>query len=440
MAELDAILGRFTDPVTGSLHGATFVAVDREGKDIYRKSFGHQKVDTSNSPALTPDTVTWIASQSKLTTSVSVMQIVERRLINLDDDVREVLPQLKELKVLTGFEGEDESTANGEAKSHVDLEEVGQRKLHGVQSSEKKSKGSPILEDVKGPITLRQLISHSSGLCYDLGNPLLIKYSAWADRKDNMFSGTMEGNFHPLVFQPGTSWQYGPGLDWAGRVVAQLTGMSLDEYQQRNIWGPLGAESTTFFPSKRGIKPEDVQEMAYRAAGESTQDLKKGSSPWKFDCRDDLGGAGLYSTANDYSKLLAALLADGGPLLSKASVDEMFRAQLGPVPVASLREFIVGTDTKNTKSLLWTQTLEEWRDVMEIGHCLCGVVNNEDVAGRRKKNTVSWDGMPNLLWFIDRESGVAATFFTQLLPVGDLPLRLVMLELEKALYKMVNSR
>lgn len=283
-------------------------------------------------------------------------------------------------------------------------------------------------------------MTHTSGFAYDLGHPLLKKYSSWASRTENMFSGTIEGNLHPLVFQPGTSWEYGPGLDWACQVVEKLTGMGLDEYQQKYIWGPLGAKNTTFFPARRGLTPADIHEVAERSEMAGCQNLKPGSAPWKFDCRDALGGGGLYSTANDYIKLLAALLSGGGNLLSKDSVNELFRSQIGPQSVAAMRDFLIGTSLADTQGPTWTQTIDGWRDVMELGHCLCGVVNIEDVKGRRRMNTVNWSGLPNLIWFIDRESGVAATFFTQLMPVGDMQIRELLLELEKALYRIIDSR
>ena len=76
---------------------------------------------------------------------------------------------------------------------------------------------------------------------------------------------------------------------------------------------------------------------------------------------------------------------------------------------------------------------------MEIGHCLCGLVNSEDVMDRRKKNTVNWDGLPNLMWFIDRQSGVAVTLFTQVMPGDDLLIKQIFTELETALYKIVGK-
>ncbi|CAK7214423.1 hypothetical protein SEUCBS140593_002177 [Sporothrix eucalyptigena] len=420
MAELDEILARYTHPQTGSLHGAAFVAVDRNGKDIYRGVAGRKYVDLTSTEKLTLDTVTWIASQSKLVTSVSVLIAVEKGLIGLDDDVRKVVPLLENIQVITGFE-------DGEGEPGP-----------GV--------GKPILEDPNGPITLRQLVTHTSGFCYDAWNPLLQKYSVWAGRKENMFSGTIEGQLHPLIFQPGTSWSYGPGLDWAGKVIESLTGITFDEFQQQNIWGPLGAKSTTFFPAKRGLTQKDIMELGRRSENSPPQDLVPGTSPWPFDCRDSLGGAGLFSTANDYCRLLAALVSGGGPILSAASLDELCRPQVGVASDADMRRFVTSDSNAHSKGWLWTTDPENhWQDYMEVRQCLCGLVNSEDVVDaegkhrRRRKGTVNWDGLPNLLWFVDRESGVAATFFTQIMPMDDVAARKVCTELEEALYRIVNE-
>lgn len=283
----------------------------------------------------------------------------------------------------------------------------------------------------------RHLLTHSNGLPYDIGHPLVLKYSTWAKREDNMFSGKIEGSIHPLVYQPGTSWAYGPGLDIAGKVVEILTGKDLDAYEQENIWGPLGAKSTSFRPVKHFAPnaPPPMQETAYR----SENGLVAGESVWKLEPRDAIGGAGLYSTPNDYIKLLSALLRGGAPLLSKESVDLLFAPQLGPGSVQGLRKFIIGDSVETSFSRLWASSDEEYANVQEIQHSLAGAVNTEDVPGRRKKGTVNWGGLPNLSWWVDRESGVAATVFTQLMPPGDPNSRKLGLELEDALYKLVRG-
>jgi len=252
-----------------------------------------------------------------------------------------------------------------------------------------------------------------------------------------MFSGKIEGSIHPLVYQPGTSWAYGPGLDWAGRVVEIITGKDLDDYEQENIWGPLGAKNTSFRPVKHFSPnvPPPMQETAY--GGENG--LVKGESVWTLEPRDAIGGAGIYSTPNDYSKLLAALLRGGAPLLKKESVDILFSPQLGPGSVAGLREFIIGDSVETSFSRQYSQSDEDYDKIPEIQHSLVGTLNTEDVPGRRKKGSVNWGGLPNLTWWIDRESGIAATVFTQLMPPGDSNSRKLGLELEDALYKLYRG-
>ena len=105
-------------------------------------------MDRSTDDPLTLDTLTWIASQTKLAMSVSVMQLVEKGLVGLDDDVREMIPDLKNQRVLLGFEGDDTS-----ADSKVDIGAIAKGSAGG--DGAEKPIGNPIFEDVKGPITLR---------------------------------------------------------------------------------------------------------------------------------------------------------------------------------------------------------------------------------------------------------------------------------------------
>ncbi|KIY02884.1 uncharacterized protein Z520_01349 [Fonsecaea multimorphosa CBS 102226] len=418
MAELDEILRKYTDPATGSVHGATFIAVDSAGNTLYRGSSGGRTVDRSD--PLTPETLTWIASQSKLVTSVAVMQLVEKGLIGLDDDVRQVLPVLKDVKVLLGFEGDDQA---------------------------------PILEDVKGKITLRQLMSHTSGFCYDLSSPLLMKWSAAMGRTDNMFSGKIEGSLHPLLYQPGESWMYSDGLDWAGQVVEALTKQNLDTYMQENIWGPLGAKSTTFYPTKH-FDPEPMpalHETAQRTDPAETGKAvasKPATSLWPLSPRDAIGGAGLYSTADDYIKLLGCLLRGGGPLLKTESVDEMFRPQIGKLSTEAFHTTVrnSGRDrlwSSSTASAAATAATAAATDgsakeqgSVPAGHSLAGAVNLEDVPGRRQSGTVNWGGLPNLFWWVDRKGGMAGTLFNQIVPAGDPLCMELLVELEEAAYKL----
>ncbi|RJE21688.1 Beta-lactamase [Aspergillus sclerotialis] len=100
MEDLDHILDDITNPDTGSLHGAVFIAVDKSGNTIYQKASGRTSVDPDGAKPLQINALYWVASMTKLVTAVSVIQLVERGILSLDDDVREKLPELKDIQLL----------------------------------------------------------------------------------------------------------------------------------------------------------------------------------------------------------------------------------------------------------------------------------------------------------------------------------------------------
>ncbi|KAJ5097311.1 hypothetical protein N7456_008032 [Penicillium angulare] len=427
MAELDRVLKKYTDPLEGGIHGATFVAVDRN--TIYSKSFGSRTVDGLD--RLTPDTLTWTASLSKLATAVAVMQVVENGLIGLDDDVRNFVPKLKDLKVLIGWEGDEE----GGLEPNMGVFNQGDYpELH----KQSKPKGSPIMEEIKGKITLRHLLTNSSGFCYDLTSPLVTKWSAWVSRKENMFSGKI-GFPHPLIYQPGTSWQYGCGIDWAGQVVEAVTSLSLEAYMQKNIWQPLGCANTTFLPVEHF---QAIPPLHETAEYDPSKPLSRVNSIWSTDKQDAIGGAGLYSTANDYSRLLAALLHGGNPILMQKSVDELFSPQLASdsLSLVALRQFML-QGGEGSLSNIWRSpqpaTSDKSEMSIDINHTLGGTVVLSDIPGRRRSGTLNFAGLPNLFWWIDRETGVAATLFTQVMPSNNSFCINLAVELETELYKIL---
>ena len=162
---------------------------------LYSFFVGRRGIDEDEQP-MEMNTVMRIASATKLLTSVSAMQCVERGLLDLDVAVSTVVPELGPFQVLTGF-GED---------------------------------NQPILHQPKRPITLRHLLSHSSGLCYDAMHPLLVQYRKWQglDLQPD-FETIVERFTYPLVFDPGESWSYGPSLEWAGKAVERASGLTFAE-------------------------------------------------------------------------------------------------------------------------------------------------------------------------------------------------------------------
>jgi len=307
------------------------------------------------------------------------MQLVEQGRIGLDDDVRAIVPALKDIEVLRGFE-DDKSVDDGNTHAPP----ADDSRLGKSTRSIKPSK--PILEKVKNKITLRLLLTHSTGFCYDGSHPLLVKWSKVKQRTANTFSGSIDGYTHPLLFQPGEAWMYGPSIDWAGQVVEALTKQTLGEYMEKNIWSKLGATNTTFHPERcRNMLPPQM-DMGFRK--NRSAPLTKGSNPYANPAPGDMGGIGLYSTADDYIKLLAALITGGGPLLQKESVDELLRPQLGEESLKSMKEIF---QQPSGWGGLWGKGIDG-------DYALAGSVNLGDVPGRRKKGSINWGGMPNLHW------------------------------------------
>lgn len=314
-------------------------------------------------------TLCWLASQGKVVTSVAAMQIVEKGLIGLDDDCGKFVPALANKDIIVGFEGDEVSTG-------AEFNPV-------TNIISYKNPRKPILKKATKAITLRLLLSHSAGFQYDFMNPLLQEYLAYgggtAQIPDNMAHYDQ-----PLVFEPGASWAYGTGIDWAGQVVEAVTKKTLEEYIQENICSKVGMKNTTFHPEKRSDLPPKM-EMGFRIPG---MPLTAGPAPIPSPARDALGGVGLYSTAEDFGLLLSALLSDQHPLLSEVSLKEFFR------PQAPNRKSLMGQMQGSLRQFMAADFPPE----TEADYSLGGAVNLTAIEGRRGAGSIQWSGMSSPHW------------------------------------------
>jgi hypothetical protein len=341
------------------------------------------------------DTTMWIASCTKLMTAISVLQCVERGLLKLDEDISPIIPEFKTPLILTGFEPDS---------------------------------GKPILQPAKNKITLRMLLNHSSGLCLPMMNNALIRWAKHEGRlptKPGSDPSLYETCYLPLLFEPGTRWAYGNGLEWAGEMVARVSGMRLDSFMSQNIWTPLGMKSTSFRLAQRPDIAERLADMTFRLRG--TKDMVRSNTHWwSKTMPDDHGGAGVWSCASDYTKLLSALLRADCPILSQQSIDLLFATpSLSPASKTAMAELIFNNPSPvknmNPFSLLLAGGIE--RDA-DLDYALGGMVNNADAKTkegkvRRPAGCMSWSGMPSLEWVVDRRRGVALFLGMQLVPPGD---------------------
>ena len=168
---------------------------------------------------MTADTVFWIASMTKAITSAAAMQLVEQGKLVLDEPIANILPELARPQVLEGFD----------------------------------AAGEPRLRPARRAITLRHLITHTSGFVYDIWNPEMGRYM---ERKDipGIITCRNAALDLPLAFDPGDAWDYGTGIDWVGKAVERVSGQQLGEYFAEHLFEPIGMTDTGFrlTPERRG--------------------------------------------------------------------------------------------------------------------------------------------------------------------------------------------
>ncbi|KAF9252483.1 hypothetical protein DTO027I6_2938 [Penicillium roqueforti] len=349
----------------GKINGAVICATDAEGHFVYNKAIGERTLLSGQKQPQQLDDVLYLASATKLITTIAALQCVEDGLLSLDGDLSSIAPELAAKQVLTGFADD----------------------------------GSPQLDPPARPITLKMLLTHSSGTSYHFLNPPIAKWRAQFGNPENDDPLLVEEMFtYPLSFQPGAGWMYGPGLDWAGRVVERVTGGSLIDFMQKRIFDPLGIKYAQFYPATREDLRARLVDLNPSDPGAVGSAVLGGGGEMNLRGRGAFGGHGLFLPGSDFVKVLHSLLANDGKLLTPAVVDNMFQQHLGPEAAASHQAalasplgpfFRVGTDSE-----------------LKVGYGLGGLLTLEDVDGWYGERTLTWGGGLTLTWFIDRKNNL----------------------------------
>ena len=250
------------DAVTrGDVPGVVAMAVDRRGV-IYQGAFG--VADASSGRRLELDALFRIASMTKAVTSVAAMQLVEEGRLRLDDPADKYLPELAKVSM---FEAFDSKT------------------------------GAYKVKPATKPLTVRHLLTHTSGLGYNWTSPIVRDFKP---RDGEKYAAG------PLLFEPGEQWMYGTSTDWVGRLVERFSGKGLEQYFQQRIFGPLSMADTSYnVPVGRRSRLVAVhrRQADGKFAPDSVQPPVSVPRP--------IGGGGLASTAADYSRFLQMLLNGG---------------------------------------------------------------------------------------------------------------------------------
>jgi len=385
--QLDQILAEGV--ARGAAPGAVAIVVNRDGV-IAHGAAGERAAGSGLE--MTTDTVGAIFSMTKAITGAAAMQLVEHGRLHLDAPAGEVCPELGEVTVLDGFD----------------------------------SDGQPVTRPPTSPVTLRNLLTHTSGFVYTIWNENAARWHEVTGVPD-VLSLEKAALREPLAFDPGTRWEYGIGIDWAGQMIEAASGQTLGEYFAEHLTGPLGMSDTAFTHSPSML--ERASAIHGRGPDGSLTPLDL-PAPEKTEF--EMGGGGLHGTMSDYGRFIRMILndgeLDGTRVLSAETVETMSQNHIGDLRVQMLKttnpmfsndaEFFPG------EPKTWGLTFQ---------------INEQAAATGRPPGTLMWAGLANSFYWIDQANGIGGAYLSQILPFGDQQSLDLFYEVEAAAYSTLQS-
>ena len=382
--ELDGLLRAATD--SGDVPGV--VAVIADDRDvIYAGASGKRSLGGVD--AFEPDTIAFYASMSKAVTATAAMQLVEKGKLPLDAPAASVCPEIDELRVIDGF-GAD---------------------------------GKPKLRKPRSRMTLRQMLTHTCGSSYEFCDPAVLRYLE-VTRTPDILTSTLATMKRALLTDPGVRWDYGLGIDWAGRMVEAASGLRLRDYMKQNLFEPLGMRETAF-----GV----ADALRPRLAGVHARKPDGGLASISFeipgaDAEVDMGGHGLYGPMTDYIRFLRTILnggsLDGARILEEKTVATMRSNQTGDIAMVPIK----------TSMPDFTNDIEFYPGV-EWRYAISFAMNLQDIPAMRSAGSLAWAGITNSYYWIDPKKKVAGVVLTQILPFFDAKVLALAGAIEQAVYR-----
>lgn len=345
----------------GDVPGVVTLVVDREGV-IYEGAAG--KLDVAHHADMRADAVFRIASMTKPVTSVAAMMLVEAGKLGLDEPVSKYVAGFERPQVLTRFNAAD---------------------------------GTYEARPAKRPMTIRHLMTQTSGLGYGWSSPIVSRLTQNIRGKETEI---------PLLHDPGDTWTYGASTRLLGQVVEKISGEPLDVFFRDRIFGPLRMTDTSYVVPLE--KLSRVVTVHQRMDGTLVEQPNASVQQAPVS-----GEGGLYSTARDYGAFLQMLLNGGrlhnARLLSATSIGMMGENQIGTIEV----EEQPAADPARTRPF----PLGAGRDKFGLGFQIAA--RDERYATLRSPGSLSWAGINNTHFWIDPNRGLAAVVLMQVLPFYD---------------------
>ncbi len=376
LQRLDNVLKGYV--ADGKIAGAVMM-IHQDGREVFSEAYGWR--DKEANASMMEDTIFRIASQTKALTSVGVMMLMEEGKLVLDDPLGKFLPEWSKTTVAV------------------------------AKDTKAKDGGGYDVVPAKRAITIRDLLSHTAGISYGTGPG----EKAWkdagvygwyfADKKEPVSEVVKRMAKLPMAAQPGEQWVYGYNTDILGVVIEKLSGQTLDVFLKERLIDPLGMKDTSFC-----LPPEKTSRLAVVYSAKDGK-IERAAAPggWQGTghigqghyaggpCVAFAGGAGLLSTAGDYSRFLEMLrqggVADGRRYLSRKSVELMSKDTLVSATYQPGLGFGLG-----------------FRVVTDLGK----------FAQPGSVGDYGWGGAYHSTYWVDPTEGLTVSYMIQLIPAGGL--------------------
>src|SRR3984893_1169148 len=383
---IDEALGKAV--ADGAVLGVAAMAATPEGI-VYDGAFGKANAETG--APMRDDTVFWLLSMTKAFTATAAMQLIEQGRMGLDQPAADILPELAAPRILEGFD----------------------------------AAGQPILRAARRPITVRHLLTHTSGYTYSIWSEAITRYEQVTGMPDTATCRNAAFSA-PLEFEPGERWQYGISMDWVGKLVEQVADQSLEVYFRENIFEPLEMKDSGFLIGS-------AQKRRLATFANRRPDGNLASAPLEMPQRPEffMGGGGAFSTPRDYLAFLQMLLNGGGVngarLLKPATVAKMMSNQIGDSGVGNRRSahpaYSNSFDQFPGQPHKWGLSFD---------------INTQPGPNGRSAGSISWAGLLNCHFWLDPVRKVTGALFTQLLPFFDDRVVALNGDFERELYRSLD--
>ncbi|GAB16594.1 putative esterase [Gordonia effusa NBRC 100432] len=371
-SHLDPVVQAATDgPLTGEGRVPGVVAgVTTDTETAYLSASGRRALDTETS--MTTDTVFGIFSTSKAITATTALTLVDEGLLDLDAPADTYLPELTDIQVIEGFD----------------------------------NAGNRILRPAATVPTTRQLLTHTSGFGYAFYSDRYLRLAQDFEVPD-IATCKRASIQTPLLFDPGTDWMYGTGLDWTGLVIEAITGQRLGDVMAERIFTPLGMSDTAF--GVDNAARERLTTLHHRRPDGSLKPNHR-FAPIP-DPEVHMGGHGLYSTVGDYLTFLRMWLRDGraDDGTQVVAVDTIALASEDHLHPLTLRDLTttmppLSNDTKFLPEQSWSLAFARDGVTAPTG---------------RAAGSLSWAGLANLYFWLDPHNKIAGYWAAQVFPFAD---------------------